>query len=441
MKPFQAHRVIKIDYDKEYLTPALENFVSEGESFSRMNAYLDRWLKRWEVVGASVAVMKNNKLVYAKGFGHTDENQQLEVNPTHLFRVASISKLITATAAMRLVEAGILELDHSVFGPTGYLKGGIYDQFRDSRAYKIKVEDLIYHRGGFTAKLGDPLFDAPKIAEEMSWELPLPTDSLISYTLKKRKLRYTPSRGYEYSNFGYLILSRVIQEVTDMPYEEFVKWSILQPLGIKDMELGKPLEQDRNKFEVAYYDFPKGEKRASNFKVNEEGLTTASASGLPYLEGAGGWIASASDLVRMVAGIDGVQDGVVTDILAPETVEQMVTPLDSKNPSLVMGWRAANEGRWWRTGTLAGTSAMVSREKDGTVWVMILNTSTYKRNYMPSQIRSAMRYGMALVKDWPDRDLFDNYLYGGRYLKHSTVPPLNPKELVNEASISQTSIP
>ncbi len=431
--PFSAHTGKEpIDYEKEYLTPSLENVISEGKDFKKMNAYIERWMRRWDIVGASVAVMKHNKLVYAKGFGYTDTSHTLEVNPTHLFRIASVSKLVTGIAIMRLVESGILDLDKPVFGTDGYLQGPIYNSFRDSRTRRITCRELLYHQGGFTAKLGDPLFEGPELAKSQGWTLPVPTDSLISFTLKKRRLRFTPGRGYEYSNFGYLILSRVIESVTDMKYEDFVRWSVLQPLGISDMELGKALHKDRNRFEVDYYDFPKMDKRESNYDFNKEALTTAGASGLPHLEGAGGWIASASDLARIVAGANGVQDSQVPPLLSKSSVHEMVTPQNKLNPSLVMGWRAASGKHWWRTGTLAGTSAMVSREKDGTVWVMILNTSTYKRNHMPTQIRNAMRYGMALVPHWPERDLFDRYLNGGRYLKHAQVPAIDPIALEDD---------
>jgi hypothetical protein len=108
----------------DMLIPAnlrLTNEMSEIHEFEGFERVMKYFLKRWDIVGASVAVARDGKLIYARGFGYTDSTLHQPVEPYHRFRIASISKLITAVAIMKLNEEGKLSVYDRVFGVAEYL--------------------------------------------------------------------------------------------------------------------------------------------------------------------------------------------------------------------------------------------------------------------------------------------------------------------------------
>ena len=195
-------------------------------------------MSNYNIKGASVAVCKDEKLVYARGFGYADFETEESVRPEHLFRIASISKLITAVAVMKLIEEGILSLDDNVFGPGGALPYIEYPEYSDIRVEKITIRHLLNHTAGWSRKNGDPMFEQLYIARKSKVKPPITLDVIIKYVLSK-KLDFEPGKTYSYSNLGYAILGEIISLKTGMSYEDYVVFNILEPLGIKDMCIGK----------------------------------------------------------------------------------------------------------------------------------------------------------------------------------------------------------
>ena len=108
--------------------------------------------------------VKNEKLVYAKGFGYADKENKVAVEPYSLFRIGIISKLVTAIAILKMVDDGKIGLDDYVFGDNGILKGAKYKDISNRNVYKIKVKHLLNHTGGWSLiTYGDPMFIQSKI--------------------------------------------------------------------------------------------------------------------------------------------------------------------------------------------------------------------------------------------------------------------------------------
>ena len=103
-----------------------------------------------------------------------DEEENVPMDVMHVFRIASISKLITAVAIMKLQEEGKLTLQDRVFGPEGILNDTIFSDIKDPRTTKITVENLLRHQGGFSIAYGDPMFCPVEIARKM--QVPPPAD-------------------------------------------------------------------------------------------------------------------------------------------------------------------------------------------------------------------------------------------------------------------------
>lgn len=394
---------IFISAPKAIIPIPLTNEISDSPSLSPLDSTFQRFVKDWRLVGASVAIMKEGKLVYTKGFGKPERRTDESLQPYHQFRLASVSKLITATAIMKLVDDGKLALDDKVFGEKGILNSEAYSNPYDRRIYDITVEHLLRHVGGWSLlTIGDPMFKPVYIAEKLGIKGPPSFDQIASFVLRYR-LPYRPGSRYEYSNFGYCVLDRVIETATNMPYEDYVKYHILLPNDILEMHIGRNMLEDRQPGEVVHYDDNRNNIRESFDGSGEMVPTTYGATDIRTLEGAGGWMASSSELLKLISLIDGYSDK--PDILSHEAILKMVdTNVTGRSP---IGWRKIyDEWTWMRTGTLAGSSAIVMRQDDGFTWAVLVNTSNWRTRRFNSRVKWMMSETLSKIDDWPERDLF-----------------------------------
>ena len=104
----------------------ISNSDSDLPETEKLDRSIEKFMKTWHIRGASFALMKDNKLLYTKGYGFADKENAEETDVKHIFRIASVSKLITAVAIMKLVEEGELKLSDKVFGPEGVLNDSIF---------------------------------------------------------------------------------------------------------------------------------------------------------------------------------------------------------------------------------------------------------------------------------------------------------------------------
>lgn len=399
----------------------LDNQFSAFKGTENIDREVNAFIKRWKIEGASLAVTRNEQLVYAKGFGIANKETGEEVKPGHLFRVASVSKLITAVAVMKLFEDGKLDLDDPVFGAEGILNDSIFLDYLDPRVEDITVRHLLNHTAGWSRYAGDPIFNPVYIARKMKVPAPATFDQILQYTLQ-RQLNFDPGGRYSYSNMGYAVLGQVIERKSGMPYQDYVVMNLLKPLGIHDMHIGKSYYHEKYPNEVRYH---------SNGGVNTTNAMDGSGERVPIYYGgndmellgpAGGWVASAPELARFMTAIDGFERQ--PDILAPETILSMSDP-DIAGKGLY-GWRGSDRyGTWWRTGYLSGSSALIVRQSDGINWVVMTNTSTYKQSRIHRYVSALMFGSVNKVKEWPQIDLFS--LEEGQPGPIADIPATNPK--------------
>jgi len=380
----------------------LVNSLSDGPEFSGMERTIQTFMRRWEIAGASVSIAKNGQLVYAKGFGVADKANNTETEPFNKFRIASISKLITAVAIMKLQEEGKLSVNDRVFGPDGILNDPFYSDPRDKRVYSITVAHLLSHEGGWSTRWGDQMFIPFVIAQAMNVNSPVDTKTIVRFALNKG-LHFTPGTGKAYSNLGYAILGLVIEKVSGMSYFDYCRKKILEPIGIYDMTLARNLPSEKAPFEVTYYEPGDAMLKPSIYGTGN--LVPASYGGndIEALGGAGGWLATAPDLMKLLLAIDGSDSRI--DILSRKSITYMT---DTNNGFAPIGWKTTfPDGTWWRTGTFPGTAGMLKRQSDGTAWVILLNTSAWNGPEISTDINYMMARALSQVKVWPDRDLFN----------------------------------
>lgn len=399
----------------------LDNTYSDFDGTENIDMQVEAFIKRWKIEGASLAITKEERLVYAKGFGTANSETGEEVKPGHLFRIASVSKLITAVAIMKLFEEGYLGLDDPVFGQQGILNDSVFMYYQDPRVEQITVRHLLNHTAGWSRYAGDPLFNPLYIARKMGVPAPAGLDHILQYTLN-RKLNYNPGSRYSYSNLGYAILGKIIERESGMPYQDYVVMNLLKPLGIHDMHIGKSYYHEKYPNEVRYHSSA-GELTIRAMDGSGETVPIYyGGNDMELLGPAGGWVASAPELAKFMTAIDGFEEQ--PDILSPETIANMTNPGFAGKG--LFGWRGSDKyGTWWRTGYLSGSSALIVRQNDGINWVIMTNTSTYKESRIHRYVSGLMFGSVGAVEEWPHLDLFT--MEENHPGPISDIPATNPK--------------
>lgn len=381
-------------------------------SFSRM---MTAFLARHDVPGAALAVARRGRLVFAGGFGYADAEKTELVRPAALFRIASVSKPLTAVAVLQLVERGKLTLDDAVLDRMPPFP----DAITDPRWKAITVRQCLQHTGGWDRDRSfDPIGRPAAIAKKLGTGLPVTPEHVVRYMLG-RKLDFAPGARHAYSNLGYLVLGRVIEAVTGRRYEEYVRTDVLAPLGVTAPRLGRALLADRAAGEVKYHD-PKRAAGPSLYPAKAGRVPVVyGAMNLEAFEAHGGWIASAVDLVKFAAAFD---EPAKCPILGAKMIAEMFARPAGLAGSTFLGkprdlyygcgWcvRPAGPGQAnvWHPGGIPGTEALLVRRWDGLTWAVLFNASAAES--LVGMIDAPVHEAADAVKAWPTGDLFGMYL-------------------------------
>ena len=401
--------------------PAQPEIPISGAAVPGMGSYdqtITDFMRKHAIPGGAVAVMRDGKLIYARGFGYADVENKTPVQPDALFRIASVSKPITSAAVMKLVEEGKLKLDDRVAPFIAHLTPAPGATV-DPRWEQITIRHLLNHSGGWdrTKPNGgfDPI-DRPAIAAAaVDAPAPASPETLIRY-MKGMPLDFDPGDRFAYSNFGYIVLGRVIERVSGMPYAEFVRARVLQPVGANRTQQGRSRMRDALADEVKYYWPGAGVNAPPAPSVFPgEGTVPFNYGGfhLEVSDASGAWVSSTVDLLRFLAGVDGRADR--PDILGPGLVAEMTGSGAAVCPDGTCyygaGWfvrPTQGDANWWHGGTLPGTTAMLVRTYHNFSLVGLFNTRSLTAN-LEAELDAALRNGLAGVTSFPAHDLFSTF--------------------------------
>lgn len=369
-----------------FTNPFLSQTGINVPEMSTCDSQIQNFMSTFDIPSVSIALAKDGELKYMRSFGNWDLSNSKNTYPYHMFRIASVSKPITAIGIMKMVEDGLIDLSDTVFGTGGLLENHWYfsnSTIIDNDVYSITVQQLLEHSAGWNRSVDcfpnptspypwffggcDPIIAPLHVTEYYGESNPVKEEHLINYVLEKN-LNFTPGTAYSYSNMGFLVLSEIIEEVSGMSYEAWMQQEIFHPLGIYDMYIGENLANDKKEREGEY---------------TGNGFTTldlyGSGNTVPWeyggfsvnaMDGHGGWIASARDMVRLLVAVDGFSTK--PDILSPSTIATMVTP-SANNANYAKGWAVNGANNWWHTGAVDGTASMWVRSNGGYTWAIVLN--------------------------------------------------------------------
>jgi CubicO group peptidase (beta-lactamase class C family) len=310
--------------------------LSADSLFSQFDDLMRGFMERRLLPGVLLGLVADGRLVLSRSYSYLPPEWGTTLLPdpqTALFRTASISKSLTAIAIMRLVADGDLQLDQTL-GQIPGLFDLLGDADWDPRVAGITIRQLLGHLGGWDRDL------SPDFTINQNFQIcrqidprGLPTDipRILAYT-RSFALDHSPGEWYAYSNFGYTILGRVIEAVTGMGYEQYVRETLLLPIQATSTFVHLPGPGGTLSREIRYYT-PLSTMGANAFglgvgphhplrdECSANHADRVSAAYGPMNIGAmdahGGWLSSVPDLLRVMVALDD------PDYLGPEARAEM----------------------------------------------------------------------------------------------------------------------
>lgn len=353
--------------------------------------FIDPMVRAWKdkhgIVGASLAIAKDGRLVHAMGYGYSNLEEQQPVSPSTLFSTASVAKTITAVAALTLMDQGKLDLDARIVD----VLADINPQGRpaDPDFARITTRQLLHHAAGVPDRF-------PKAMREKDDGSP----TTIYHAAYRRKLDFPPGTDHRYSNSGYVIARLPVEKASGMGFEEYVVKRVLAPLGITRMlmERSKPVDGETLRYVLT----PNGTRIAPHNTAN--------------------WLTTPTDMLRFLTAVSGTRR---SKLLSNEARAQMLAPppppiKSNRNGGHVgLGWdlvrNADGDRQYHKNGGKPGVRAHLEHLPGGIDWCLMYNTgeseSLEKEEKGDSTSTEAYReLAEALLarRRWPAVDLFES---------------------------------
>lgn len=257
-----------------------------------LSAVIKQDIAKHDVKGLSIALIDDQKVVWAEGFGYADVAKQVPATTDTVYRIGSISKVLTATEIMRLAEQGKVELDKAV---TAYVpEFSVHNRFVDSKPITLRA--LLAHHSGLPSDVLKGMWVGHPV-------------SLAEYVtaLSEESLASPPQSLYKYSNIDFSLLGRVIENVEHQEFSSAMQQNLLMPLGMT-----------YSSFQLT----PEIERRYARAYRNGKETTRLSLRDTP----AGGMLSNVNDMSRWLRFIfaDGRAQG--AQIIKLETLHEMFKP-------------------------------------------------------------------------------------------------------------------
>jgi CubicO group peptidase (beta-lactamase class C family) len=316
-------------------------------------------MSTYSVPGLALTVSRDGNRIIERGYGLLDTGDPAsQVNAQNAFRIASVSKPITAMALLKLLGQGVFTLDTLVFNllkddypllPGSTLATGV-DQ--------ITIRHLLQHSAGWSDADYDPMSRVVEIANKVAtWPPPANPNQIIQFMWSKPLTNTPPGTTYAYSNFHYCLLGRVIEKFTGS-YENYVTETVLQALGMTSTFLATHALIDRRAGEARYYPFS-GEPQVDSVYAPGKVDDPYGGFDIENMDSHGGWVSSPIDLVAFINGV--FRDGFIDPAMITDPTNSIQMPNGNKH-GLGWGFSAVPGGFTFSyLGSLPGTSSVVVR--------------------------------------------------------------------------------
>ncbi|MFJ8260978.1 serine hydrolase domain-containing protein [Rummeliibacillus sp. NPDC094406] len=281
---------------------------------SKIDEYINKELEKQHIPGASIAIVKGDKVQYIKGYGISGPNGT-KMTPQTPVVLGSVSKSFTALAIMQLVDQGMIQLDNPVQQYIPWFRVADEEESKE-----ITIRHLLNHTSGISE------YDGQRAISEGDQSLKKLVESLKGLHLEKGV-----GESYQYSNLNYAILGLVIEEVTKTPYDEYIKRNIYKPLHMVNSYTNP--KEDKNNTIATGYETMFGFKRPTE-QLNHE-------ANVPH----GYLISSAEDMANYMIAILNKGQFKGERVLTKQSMEEMHQPssLIKDHTYYAMGWEVDND--------------------------------------------------------------------------------------------------
>ena len=201
---------------------AQEKQIDYTEAFKLIDVWLDAQRDYDHVPGMSVIAVNDQEVMWSGAYGMANPEEQVKATPSTLYSICSISKLFTSVAIMKLYDQGKLRLDDEIDDLLPWYD--LKQKYPDS--WPITVRTLLTHSSGLPRESNHPYWTGP--------EHPFPEADSVKSELHNQETLYPSSLYWQYSNLGMSLLGQVVEELSGMPYEDYIRTQILDPLEMKD---------------------------------------------------------------------------------------------------------------------------------------------------------------------------------------------------------------
>lgn len=284
---------------------ALRGFAQEKETdYTEALKLIDVWLDAQRdydrVPGMSVIIVDDQEVLWSGAYGMANVENQVKTSPSTLYSICSISKLFTSVAIMKLYDEGKLRLDDEISDLLPWYD--LKQQYEDS--WPITVRTLLTHSSGLPRESNHPYWTGP--------DFPFPDREAMRSELHNQETIYPSSTYFQYSNLGMSLLGEVVEEVSGIPYETFIRDNILDPLEMKDTRTFLPEDLYGTDMAIGYSALDReGNRGRVNF-FQARGIRPAA-----------GFSSNVSDLGKFASWQFRLLDTTSAEILKPSTLKYM----------------------------------------------------------------------------------------------------------------------
>jgi CubicO group peptidase (beta-lactamase class C family) len=297
MKNYQIGILLLLLVSTAYSQEKKQDF---SDAYRLIEVWLDAQKDYEQLPGISAMVVEDQDVLWSGAYGLANVEQSVKSEPSTIYSICSISKLFTSVAIMKLYDEGKLRLDDKV---SDLLPWYDLDQkFADS--WPITVRTLLTHSSGLPREANFPYWTGP--------DFPFPSSEGIRAELENQETLYPSSTYYQYSNLGLTLLGDIVEEVSGVPYDTYVKQNILDPLGLLNTRTELPEDLYGQDLAIGYSALSREHQRQKVALFQAEGITPAA-----------GFSSNVVDLGKFASWQFRLMDSTVTEILNPSTLKYM----------------------------------------------------------------------------------------------------------------------
>ncbi|SNR56607.1 serine hydrolase domain-containing protein [Lutibacter flavus] len=316
------------------------NFDGLFESYSYYNRFI-----------GNVLISKNNHIIYQKSFGYADTDGHKKNTKKSIFSIASLSKSFTAVGIMKLVEDGKLTLETPI--------STYFPDFMPDYSNDITIQHLLNNSSGMEANIGRTDDNGNGLMPEKT----AITFNEVLEKFKESKLKFEPGTGYDYNNFGYLLLANIIEKVIGQSYANFMEQTVFKPAGMKNTS-------------IAFFN-SLNQKAQPYFGLGMDKFKKLNASFHPsWLQGAADMNSTTVDLFKFMQALDN------GTLLKSESMNKLYTATQAMGVNEMasgLGWVIDKKGdeKWiYNNGLLPGYASVMGTFSEKNIKIIILSNAT-----------------------------------------------------------------